>query len=161
MKRILCGLASWDALDDALRAAEPSRGAGHAVLPLGRPGSRGSSCPSGRLHRAGRRRRRTLAGAWPCHGRFGMVLAAPSAIFTAERNRSSIVRQSRACLSELHIGAALVFPKPAARDRKIEPGLVFGRAAFQVVEKTPVDQLDEDAAAPARARCRWRSHRPG
>ena len=70
-------------------------------------------------------------------------------------------QQIRAGLGELHIGAALVLPKPAARDRKIESGLVFGRAAFQVVEKTPVDQLDEDAAAPARARCRWRSHRPG
>jgi hypothetical protein len=38
-----------------------------------------------------------------------------------------------------------VLPRPTARDRKIESGLVLGRI-FQVVEKRPVDQLDEDAA---------------
>ena len=38
-----------------------------------------------------------------------------------------------------------MLPRPTARDRKIESGLVLGRI-FQVVEKRPVDQLDEDAA---------------
>ena len=54
-------------------------------------------------------------------------------------------QQIRAGLGELHIGAALVLPKPAARDRKIKPGFVFGRGAPEIVER-PVDQLDEDAA---------------
>jgi hypothetical protein len=49
-------------------------------------------------------------------------------------------------LASSYVGAALVHLEPAARDRKIEPGFVFGRAASQVVEKRPVDQLDEDAA---------------
>ena len=30
--------------------------------------------------------------------------------------------------SELHTGAALVLPKPAALDAEVEPGLVFGRS---------------------------------
>jgi hypothetical protein len=38
----------------------------------------------------------------------------------------------RAGLCELHIGAALVFPKPAAINRELETRAVFGRRAVQL-----------------------------
>jgi hypothetical protein len=37
----------------------------------------------------------------------------------------------RANLSELHIGAALVHPKPPALYRELEAGAIFGRAALE------------------------------
>jgi hypothetical protein len=37
-------------------------------------------------------------------------------------------------------------PWPAALDRKIKAGLVFGRRALQVVKEWPVDLLNVDAA---------------
>ena len=36
-----------------------------------------------------------------------------------------LCEQIRAGLRELHIGAALVLPKPAARDRETRDGLIF------------------------------------
>src|SRR3954469_20672347 len=54
--------------------------------------------------------------------------------------------QLRTGRCELNGGAALVQPKPASRDRKIKPGLVFGRRAPPVVEEWPVDLLNVDAA---------------
>jgi len=46
---------------------------------------------------------------------------------------------------ELHISAALVHPKPAALDRELEAGAVFGRSALELGEERPVDLLDVDA----------------
>ena len=39
-----------------------------------------------------------------------------------------------------------MIPKPAAFDRELEAGAVFGRAALVFVQERAVDQLDEDAA---------------
>ena len=45
---------------------------------------------------------------------------------------------------ELYIGSALVQHQAAARDRQIQPGLVFVRRAFLAIQERPVDQLDVD-----------------
>ena len=47
---------------------------------------------------------------------------------------------------ELHIGAALVEPQPAAFDREVETGIVLGRGAARFVQERPVEQLDVNAA---------------
>ena len=39
-------------------------------------------------------------------------------------------------LRELHVGAALVQPKPAAINRELEAGGVFGRAALRSAAET-------------------------
>ena len=49
-----------------------------------------------------------------------------------EPARSSC-EQLRASLGELHIGAALVEPQPAAFDRQVETGLVLSRAATMLL----------------------------
>jgi hypothetical protein len=62
-----------------------------------------------------------------------------------EPARSSC-EQVRAGLGELHIGAALVEPQPAAFDRKLETSLVLCWSGLEIMQQRPVDQLDMDAA---------------
>jgi hypothetical protein len=50
---------------------------------------------------------------------------------------------------ELHVSPALVHPQPAALDRELEAGAVFGHAALMFGEKRPIDLLDVDAAVQA------------
>lgn len=47
---------------------------------------------------------------------------------------------------EFHIGARLVQPQPAALDRELKPGAVFGRAAAFLEQERSVDFLDVDSA---------------
>jgi len=49
-------------------------------------------------------------------------------------------------LSEPHIRPALVHPQPAALDRELEAGAVFGQGALELGQERPVDLLDVDAA---------------
>jgi hypothetical protein len=48
-------------------------------------------------------------------------------------------------LGEFHIGPGFVQQQPAAADREIEPGLVFGRAGLVLEQKRSIDQFDVNA----------------
>ena len=54
--------------------------------------------------------------------------------------------QVGACLGEPDERSALVKHQPAALDRQVQAGLVFGRRAFLAKQERPVDQLDVDLA---------------
>jgi hypothetical protein len=57
-----------------------------------------------------------------------------------------LCEQLRAGLGEFHVGAGFMQDEPAARNRRIEAGFVFGRTALEIEQKWPVDQFDKDAA---------------
>jgi len=52
----------------------------------------------------------------------------------------------RAGLGEAEVSSALVHHESAFLDRAIEAGFVFGRRAFQLEQKRPVDTLDQETA---------------
>ena len=54
-------------------------------------------------------------------------------------------KHRRTSLGELHVGAALVQPKPAVGDGTLKAGLVFGRRALELIQERLVDLLDIDA----------------
>jgi hypothetical protein len=56
-------------------------------------------------------------------------------------------KQIRTRLGEADERAALVQHQPAALDRQVEAGLLFGRRAFLAKQERPVDQLDVDPGA--------------
>jgi hypothetical protein len=55
---------------------------------------------------------------------------------------SRLGKQRRARLRELHVGAALMHPKPAVGDGTLKASLVFRRGAPELIEEQPVELLD-------------------
>jgi hypothetical protein len=55
---------------------------------------------------------------------------------------SRLGKQRRARLGELHVGAALMHPKPAVGDGTLKASLVFRRGAPELIEEQPVELLD-------------------